>query len=297
MVLAPRIPKVLDGEVYFQFTKEEIARSAEPFRYSVVLKFLKNRPSLDAVVSYGPRPFRFQNMWTSHGDFKRCVEEVWKLPTTSVGLFRLAEKLKKTKIALRAWNIQVFGHVGQNIKELEERLEVLESRLQDGYDQDVECDFLVTKLELETWERREEIRFSQLAKKKWISEGDNNTKFFHAVVNQRRKSKIISNMQLENGDFLNSPEQVDLAPLIQCSVTEENNLALIMAPSETEILDALKSIPKDSSPGPDGFGSGFYRSCWDLINEDVVAAAKDFTKILYSILSGVDSEGGGPQEF
>ncbi|KAF5468900.1 hypothetical protein F2P56_013011 [Juglans regia] len=231
------------------------------------------------VVSYGPHPFRFQNMWASHGDFKRCVEEVWKLPTTSVGLCRLAEKLKKTKITLRAWNILVFGHVGQNIKDLEERLEVLESRLQDGYDQDVECDFLVTKLELETWERREEIRISQLVKKKWISEGDNNTKFFHAVVNQRRNSKIISNMRLENGDFLNSPDRfikVDLAPLIQCSVTEENNLALIMAPSETEILDALKSIPKDSSPGPDGFGLGFYLSCWDLIKEDVVAAAKDF---------------------
>ncbi|XP_035549697.1 uncharacterized protein LOC118349401 [Juglans regia] len=52
MVLAPRIPKVLDGEVYFQFTKEEIARSAEPFRYSVVLKFLKNRPSLDTVRAF-----------------------------------------------------------------------------------------------------------------------------------------------------------------------------------------------------------------------------------------------------
>ncbi|KAF5470378.1 hypothetical protein F2P56_010897, partial [Juglans regia] len=52
MLLAPRVPKVLEGEVYFQFSKEEIARSAEPFRYSVVLKFLKNRPSLDAVRAF-----------------------------------------------------------------------------------------------------------------------------------------------------------------------------------------------------------------------------------------------------
>ncbi|KAJ0074622.1 hypothetical protein Patl1_37562 [Pistacia atlantica] len=197
-------------------------------------------------VSYSPHTFRFQNMWVSHADFMRCVEEVWKEPTTSVGLLRLAEELKKTKLALRAWNKQVFGHVGQTIKELEERLEVLESRLLGGYDKEVECDFLVTKLELDTWEQREELRLSQLAKKKWLSEGDQNTKFFHAVVNQWRKSKVISNMRLEN------------------------------ALAEAEILAALKSISRESSPGPDGFGSGFYLCCWDLIKEDVIDAAKDF---------------------
>ncbi|KAG2674104.1 hypothetical protein I3760_13G120200, partial [Carya illinoinensis] len=64
------------------------------------------------VVSYGHHPFRFQNMWVSHENFLRCVEEVWKEPTTSVSLVRLAKKLKKIKLALRAWIKQVFGHVG-----------------------------------------------------------------------------------------------------------------------------------------------------------------------------------------
>ncbi|KAJ0094336.1 hypothetical protein Patl1_15029 [Pistacia atlantica] len=253
-------------------------------------------------VGYGPHPFRFQNMWVTHTEFRRCVEEVWKEPTNFVGLSRLAEKLKKTKFALRAWNRKVFGHVGQNIKELEERLEVLDSHLQGGYDKEVECDYLVTKLELDIWEKREELRLSQLAKQKWLSEGDQNSKFFHAVVNQKRKSNVISHMRLENGtslnsteqvhqgalkyfqDFLSNPslaEQVDLTPLIQKSVSEENNLALLLAPTETEVLTALKSIPKESSPGPDGFGSGFYLSCWELIKEDVLDAAKDFFSVHY----------------
>ncbi|XP_031287891.1 uncharacterized protein LOC116146622 [Pistacia vera] len=227
-------------------------------------------------VGYGPHPFRFQNMWVTHTDFRRCVEEVWKEPTIFVGLRRLAEKLKKTKLALRAWNKKVFGQVGQNIKELEERLEVLDSHLQGGYDKEVECDYLITKLELDIWEKREELRLSQLVKQKWLSEGDQNSKFFHAVVNQQRKSNVISHMRLANGTSLNSTEQVDLTPLIQKSVSEENNLALVVAPTETEVLAALKSIPKESSPGPDGFGSGFYLSYWDLIKEDVLDAAKDF---------------------
>ncbi|KAF5469004.1 hypothetical protein F2P56_013109 [Juglans regia] len=49
MMLLPRLLKVLDGEVYFQFLREEIIKSAESFRFSVVLKFLKQRPSLDVV--------------------------------------------------------------------------------------------------------------------------------------------------------------------------------------------------------------------------------------------------------
>ncbi|KAJ0103213.1 hypothetical protein Patl1_06269 [Pistacia atlantica] len=251
-------------------------------------------------VAYGPHSFRFQNMWVTHADFRRCVEEAWKEPTIFVGLRRLAEKLKKTKLALRAWNKKVFGHVGQNIKELDERFEVLESHLQGGYDKEVECDYLVTKLELDIWEQREELRLSQLAKKKWLSEGDQNSKFFHVVVNQWRKCNVISHMRLENCTSLNSPEQVhqgaleyfqdylsnppfaehvDLTSLFQKSVSEENNLALALAPTETEVLAALKSIPKQSSPGSDGFGSGFYLSCWDLIKEDVIDAVKDFFSV------------------
>ncbi|KAF5458516.1 hypothetical protein F2P56_022539 [Juglans regia] len=49
MMLLPRLPKFLDGDIYFQFSREEIIKSTEPFRFSVVLKFLKQRPSLDAV--------------------------------------------------------------------------------------------------------------------------------------------------------------------------------------------------------------------------------------------------------
>ncbi|KAG7941496.1 hypothetical protein I3843_16G046700 [Carya illinoinensis] len=47
-----RTHKLLDGEVYFQFSREKISNFAEPFRYSVILKFLKQRPSLDAVRSF-----------------------------------------------------------------------------------------------------------------------------------------------------------------------------------------------------------------------------------------------------
>ncbi|XP_026409888.1 uncharacterized protein LOC113304984 [Papaver somniferum] len=43
-------------------------------------------------------------------------------------------------------------------------------------------------------------------------------------------------------------------------------------PSIAEIKNTVFSIDPDNSPGPDGFSGCFYRTCWKIINEDVVQA-------------------------
>ncbi|XP_057982213.1 uncharacterized protein LOC131167424 [Malania oleifera] len=137
--------------------------------------------------------------------------EVWVEPVYAKGLLKLAAKLKKTKIALRAWNTQVFRHVDQNIKELEEHLEVLENQMLCDFDPSIQAVYLLTKLELEIWEQREETRLAQQAKTSWLKERDQNSKFFHAVVKQRRKNSVISKMNLVVGSVLNLPESIHLA--------------------------------------------------------------------------------------
>ncbi|KAF3796532.1 reverse transcriptase-like protein [Nymphaea thermarum] len=39
---------------------------------------------------------------------------------------------------------------------------------------------------------------------------------------------------------------------------------------------AVKSLDKDSTAGPDGFPNYFYKDCWSIIGDDVVAAVQDF---------------------
>lgn len=55
--VAHRVPKCKDGELFFQFFKEEISRSAEPFRFSIVLKFLRQCPFLDAIWAFSCNPW------------------------------------------------------------------------------------------------------------------------------------------------------------------------------------------------------------------------------------------------
>lgn len=56
---------------------------------------------------------------------------------------------------------------------------------------------------------------------------------------------------------------------------EEENSGLIHLPSIQEVKDAKFSIPADSSSGSNGFGFGFYRSCWDIVEGNVVEAVRD----------------------
>ncbi|XP_035546579.1 uncharacterized protein LOC118348628 [Juglans regia] len=202
---------------------------------------------------YGFRPFKFQQMWVSHDQFLSCVSQAFhgdegrgsKLET-------LVMKLKCVKPALCIWNKQVFGRTDRHIVDLEDRIRGLEESLQNAYSEDAETKLVVSQVELSIWIDREEQRLSQQAKQSWIQKGKESAKFFYAVI--RRNQKEVKIMQLEDGSCLTSPEQIH----------------------EGEVHDAMMSISIDSSPGPNGFGWGFYRSCWHIVGSDLVDAVVEF---------------------
>lgn len=112
-----------------------------------------------------------------------CVKEAWNRQGLVRGRKRLSLKIKRTKVALRVWNVKVFGRVDVILKELEERVTTLEHQLQLGFSPEIEVDYLTTKLEIKIWEKREATRLDQMAKKKWLMKGNQNTQFFHASIN------------------------------------------------------------------------------------------------------------------
>jgi len=55
-----------------------------------------------------------------------------------------------------------------------------------------------------------------------------------------------------------------LAPI----VTEAKNRHLISIPDMSEVKAALFSIDSSKTPGPDGFGAGFFKQYWDVVKND-----------------------------
>lgn len=82
------------------------------------------------ISKYGPSPFRFMNMWSSHELFLSCMKEAKRHNDLVSGLPKLTIRLKRTKVALCAWNKNVFSKVGEKIHALEERMESLEYQLE-----------------------------------------------------------------------------------------------------------------------------------------------------------------------
>jgi hypothetical protein len=125
----------------------------------------------------------------------------------------------------------------------------------------------------------------------WIKDGDANTALFHAQAKFRKGKKFISKIIDDDGRTLTSHD--DKAAqffsfysglLESCEVRDTTidldalgmpsfDLAALDAPfSEEEVWDTIKNLPSDKAPGPDGFTGPFYKDCWLMIKDDIMAA-------------------------
>ncbi|RZC52137.1 hypothetical protein C5167_020563 [Papaver somniferum] len=105
----------------------------------------------------------------------------------------LWKKLQWLKQKLKTWNWETFGSTNAKMGGLLEEIKEINFKEERNCATMEESKKKVDlKLEYKRWARLEEIRLRQKNKDKWVEEGDNNTKYFHKIVNHRRKSNYIS---------------------------------------------------------------------------------------------------------
>ncbi|KAL6178468.1 hypothetical protein ACLB2K_049986 [Fragaria x ananassa] len=145
--------------------------------------------------------------------------------------------------------------------------------------------------------RLQELFLKEKSRLRWISEGDRNTTFFHAMCHARRaRSSIIL---LRDGDqvyqdpltiqnhivtyytdlFANHANYCDtglISWVIPSLITDDENMSLTSVPSSEEIYLALKDMDPDSAPGRDGFNGHFFVSCWATVGADVTLVIQFF---------------------
>ena len=59
-------------------------------------------------------------------------------------------------------------------------------------------------------------------------------------------------------------------------IIDENNSNLTKPPTLEEVKDALFSIDSIKTPGPDGFGAGFFKNYWHVIKKDLFNCVIEF---------------------
>lgn len=251
--------------------------------------------SLARPVKYRPR-FIFQRMWLDHPNFLSVVAQVWGEKVQGSCSFRVEEKPRRLKSKLKCWNWQVFGHIRNKLEQLKQLQTDLETRLQIhwNYREDEALHNCNSEMrQILAWET--EILY-QKTRAKWIQEGDRNTKFFHALVRDRRSKNIIS-LHQPNGEIINEPVQIcdiaagyyerlfeaspyriheDLFHNYQAKVTYDMNIELCATPLKQEIWETINKLSADSASGMDGFTSHFFRGCWGIVQDDIVDMVQGF---------------------
>ncbi|RVW19550.1 putative ribonuclease H protein [Vitis vinifera] len=190
---------------------------------------------------WGPTPFRFENMWLQHHNFKESFSSWWR-------------------------EFEGNGWEGKEKNHLDEIANIDAIEQEGALSSDLAAQRVIRKGELEELILREEIHWKQKAKIKWVKEGIVTQSCFikWLMGDVTRTSSNSWRMKEESWRV----EGIDWSP-----ISEESASRLDSPFAEAEIFNAIFQLDRDKAPGPDGFTIAVFQDCWDVIKEDLVRVA------------------------
>ncbi|GKA40994.1 RNA-directed DNA polymerase, eukaryota, partial [Tanacetum coccineum] len=259
-----------------------------------------HRPILlrERYVDYGPTPFKIFHYWVDIEGFNKIVEDAWKTYSgKDDNVIRyLMGKFKHVKSKIREWNVTNKAGIkkdkDQCIRDLADIDGIIDSG-NGGEEEVLRRAEMINKIQ-----KIDGIQAKELAQKikiKWAIEGDENTKFFHGMLNKKRSSTGVRGVMVD-GAWVDDPQQVkkEFYDHFSARFSKPNNKdASIQMEFPKKILDSqLRGIEcevsndeikkavwdcgTEKAPGPDGFTFGFFRHFWYLIHNDVYDAVRYF---------------------
>ncbi|RVW95981.1 Transposon TX1 uncharacterized 149 kDa protein [Vitis vinifera] len=206
--------------------------------------------------TWGPTPFRFENMWLQHPSFKENFRNWWRgFQGNGWEGHKFMRRLQFVKAKAKEWNKLSFGVLNEKKKSILKDLANLDAIEQDGG--------LTSEL---------------------------------LVANGRRNRKYIKSLENETGLVLNNAvsiteeillyfeklyanpigESWSIEGLDWSPISEESAISLVAPFTEEEISKAIFQMDRDKAPGPDGFTIAVFQDCWDVIKEDLVRVFAEF---------------------
>nr|GEZ07468.1 RNA-directed DNA polymerase, eukaryota [Tanacetum cinerariifolium] len=191
----------------------------------------------DVPADYGPTPFRFYQSWTKMSGFVSMVSQAWMSFDLNDNneMIRFKKKLQALKKVIRVWVADFKKLQSRQRSDISDKLRDIDIHLDQG---DVNDDILLDRMrlmkQLQDIKSLDSSDYLQKAKIQWAIEGDENSKFFHGVINRRR-----SNLAVKESSI-----------------------------SGIEIRNAVWSCGENKSPGPDGFTFDFFQKFWDVLGKD-----------------------------
>ncbi|GJZ50302.1 RNA-directed DNA polymerase, eukaryota [Tanacetum coccineum] len=241
----------------------------------------------ESHVDYGPIPFRFFHYWFEMEGFKIFVERTWSeiQMTDPHDSLKFMKKMKCLKEKIRAWIKTKKENSYIQKKNLKADLAKIDLLLDKGEgDFDILNKRVYVSKSLQDIEKMESMEMAQKAKIKWAIEGDENSKYYHGILNKKRSQLDVRDI-LVNNTWIDSPclvkneflshfkSRFDQAGVSRLHLNIEFHNKLTMDQktdmecdiTRDEIKRSVWDCGIDKSPGPDGFYFGFYRLLCKII--------------------------------
>ncbi|KAM0889935.1 hypothetical protein ACQ4PT_027390 [Festuca glaucescens] len=243
------------------------------------------------VVRFQHRRFHFEPFWPQIPDFHDVVQDAWAEPAYGNPVTVIDHKLRTLGRRFKSWSDKNVGNIRMQIecaKELIFRFDVAQescqlSRIEAWFRRELKKKYLgLCSLQRTIAHQRSRIN--------WLKEGEANSKKIHLHANHHRRKNFIS--QIRHNDTLLVDQK-----LIEEAFTSHFEEAFGAPPdrafslnlegldlprfdlsqldaifTEEEVLLAIKDLPGDRAPGPDGFTGSFFKTCWTTIKNDIMAA-------------------------
>ncbi|GMP97184.1 hypothetical protein CsSME_00045547 [Camellia sinensis var. sinensis] len=224
----------------------------------------------DKVTSF-KKPFKYFDFWVDHEDFSSVVSTIWNQYIQGVPMFRVCQKLKNLKPALKALNKKDFSDITTRVHT--SRSELLSAQCKLDKDpsntslQQLERTFYKQYVDLLAVE---ESLAHQKSRVQWLSQGDNNSRFFFKTI----KDFFSGLFGTPIDDHYNGFDRIQ--SLVKSKISPDQSLLLASPVTDKEIKDTFWSLKANKAPGPDGFSAGFFKSSWDIVGREVTQAVRTF---------------------
>ncbi|GKC23096.1 RNA-directed DNA polymerase, eukaryota, reverse transcriptase zinc-binding domain protein, partial [Tanacetum coccineum] len=249
-------------------------------------------------ADFGPSPFKFYNLWLNRDDFDDLIKSTWSSMDTSNrnSNIRSHEKLRGLKTAIKKWHAEVRKNNKSQKCVILSEIKDIEKKIDDGSASTSDREKRISLLQdIDKLDNLEALNLIQKAHIKWDIEADENSKFFHGMINSKRRSQAITGI-LHDGVWISEPTLIKEVFLNYYKdkfqahdshvVFSPMNHSSTLSPIDSEFLESQISLDEvinvvwdcgsNKSPGPDGFSFAFIKKHWDLMKRDIFEFIKSF---------------------